>query len=509
MAILHTEYLIFSALSYCVFGEKDIGKNIYALLEDENIVDRERILLKNKVFFAFDFLGSWNAIGTNLLEFLKKWDVVDLLDKTDDGESKTKTGFYGVVFGKKDSNNSYKELVIAYRGSQLFPMKEAYRDFVETDLKIGMGKKPKQFDDGLELYRKVIDKYDYKSVYLTGHSLGGGIAQYVAVISELFTKDREFIPKTVTFNGVGILIEGMLNIFDFLDYQSSQSLIENMGHANKWDKISKLIQQNFSKKIEFNKEDVKFSELELKSFYSQYFFSTGYSLKEDDIKKIAYSFLDNSNKEKYNLLKEILDSFKENKKYIGRVKNFVHSDDFTASFLPHVGRTVLIDKRLDERKNEVYKKFPINMKAFQKEMMNYHLFDMFIPYISVNYGGKNSEREFYFSNHLNFLYVAAVIRKLIYDEKFSKEFLILYYKNLRINFADLKDKLLKELNSIEEKFVYKNQIIDFIEDCDSVEIKNLWFEVVDRLVSPFEQKDIYDHILYVYNVRDLKNLFKQ
>ena len=163
MAVLHTEYLVFSALSYCIFGKEDIDKNVFELLEFDEDNSKERILLKNDIILAFDFLSGWENIGKNLVTFLKEWFIVDILDKTDDGNSTIKSGFYGIVFGKKNGNKGYKNLVIAYRGSQLFPLKEAYRDFIETDFLIGMGKKPKQFDEGLELYKKVIEKYDYKN----------------------------------------------------------------------------------------------------------------------------------------------------------------------------------------------------------------------------------------------------------------------------------------------------------------------------------------------------------
>lgn len=49
-----------------------------------------------------------------------------------------------------------------------------------------------------------------------GHSLGGGIAQYVAVISSV---EMDYIPETYTFNGVGIDREGILNIKDFLKFE--------------------------------------------------------------------------------------------------------------------------------------------------------------------------------------------------------------------------------------------------------------------------------------------------
>lgn len=515
MAILHTEYLILSALSYCVFKTEDINKNVFNLLDDENLDSRERILLKNDIFSAFDFLGNWNIIGNSLLSFLKDWYIVDILDKTDDGTSKEKSGFYGIAFGKKNNLNEYKEIVIAYRGSQLFPIKEAYRDFVETDLQIGLGKKPKQFDEGLELYRKIIDRFSYKEVRLTGHSLGGGIAQYVALMSELYTNDENFVPKTLTFNGIGILVDGMIKIEDFINLDNSYELVKQLGYESRWDKISKLMYNNFVKKIPKYLKNSKFllGEIDLKSFSSQLFLSSGYTIKDEEIFSLFNSLVTEDNIKNYNRGLYFIKNFKENKKFLSKVKNFAHSKDFTASFFPHIGRTIFIDKRLKEKENRVFKKTPLNLMAFQKDMMTYHLFDIFIPYISINYGLTNEKSEYYLSRNLSFLYVAAAIRKLIYEEKLGKITILFYYKNLSnvtsIALKNVKQDILINLRLNKDNLIYKEQIIYWLENSEEKIFKNLWFEVIDRLSSPYENKDIYDYILYTYNNKNFKKLLTQ
>ena len=55
MAVLHTEYLVFSALSYCIFNENDIDKNVFELLDSNDDNSKERILLKNDVILALNF----------------------------------------------------------------------------------------------------------------------------------------------------------------------------------------------------------------------------------------------------------------------------------------------------------------------------------------------------------------------------------------------------------------------------------------------------------------------
>ncbi len=47
--------------------------------------------------------------------------------------------------------------------------------------------------------------------------------------------------------------------------------------------------------------------------------------------------------------------------------------------------------------------------------------------------------------------------------------------------------------------LFKIEIIETIDDLDLNEFKNLWFEILDRLVSPFEFIDIFDYITFSYN----------
>ena len=40
-----------------------------------------------------------------------------------------------------------------------FPLEDAYKDFIETDLAIGLGKIPLQFYEGVEVYYNLVNKH--------------------------------------------------------------------------------------------------------------------------------------------------------------------------------------------------------------------------------------------------------------------------------------------------------------------------------------------------------------
>jgi len=104
-------------------------------------------------------------------------------------------------------NLDTKEVVIAYRGTDAIErnVKEAIKDY-ETDLAIASGGNKvveaglNQFQDACNFYECIKKKTgitDPSKITITGHSLGGGLAQYVAYR----TKGQH---QTTTFDAVGI-----------------------------------------------------------------------------------------------------------------------------------------------------------------------------------------------------------------------------------------------------------------------------------------------------------------
>ncbi|MGL6023383.1 MAG: lipase family protein, partial [Cetobacterium sp.] len=201
------DYLLLSVLSYCNFSEEDYKKNLDQIYRENNSLklDSDGFIFSNSKtrYLFYNFFK----------DILQNWEIFYVDTKRASDLDKNSTGFYSVVF-KNIKSDRY---VIAYRGSEKYPLEDAYKDFIENDLKIGLGIKPLQFYNGLEVFDKLYDEFKIpkEKISITGHSLGGGIAQFVSIMVD---KERGFIPYTCTWNAVGINRDGIINLLDFFNY---------------------------------------------------------------------------------------------------------------------------------------------------------------------------------------------------------------------------------------------------------------------------------------------------
>ena len=99
------------------------------------------------------------------------------------GISSHNNGFYACVL-KKDNN-----IIIAYRGTN----SDSWAD-LKNDISMGVKIKPEQAKNALNLYDQIHYEYPNCSIELTGHSLGGSLAQIVGSTRNI---------ETVTFNAHG------------------------------------------------------------------------------------------------------------------------------------------------------------------------------------------------------------------------------------------------------------------------------------------------------------------
>lgn len=493
--ITDKEYLFFSMLAYCNFSANDYNKTILEYLKNNT----------KEVNEIFDTLVIENR--EVLLEYFKeiveKWQVFYVDNRTSIHNKENSSGFYSVIFKKEES------YILAFRGSEKFPLEDAYKDFIETDLKLGLGKIPAQFYEGVEVYNKLVDDFsiDIKKIFITGHSLGGGIAQFVALNSN---KYRNYIPVTYTWNAVGIKRESVitkveyLSITDILEKKTTLSPQEIKVFDLFSDDYIKIIEKIISR----NKEDI------LKKFGLEF------KIDEKFIKKIkrtpsllkVYKILGEEKMKMleerenlYNILfdigenREVLekskifyDNFNNNVGYDKKIFNYGHSQDFTNSIFNHLGTLYLIDSEFLPVVSSKINKNPLNnFKLLTKSIKDKHLEDVFFPFFN-NKGN--------FVKNLNLHFIASSFRKIITMEYLLEKRLLVYYYSLeKMNediYPDIKGLILKAFEKSGENFLYKKQIISEIENMDFFTFKEFWDLSLKKLPSPYKKQDIYDVFLF-------------
>lgn len=102
------------------------------------------------------------------------------------------SGFHATAF----RNQATGEIVVSYRGTDNISRDyEAYRAILGTG-------PSRQFDQALDFFNRVKEQNPTSAISLTGHSLGGALAQFVATRDSISAAPR--ISETVTFGAPGV-----------------------------------------------------------------------------------------------------------------------------------------------------------------------------------------------------------------------------------------------------------------------------------------------------------------
>lgn len=494
------EFLLAALLAYSDFKNKDVGKSLFELLTND----------KNKKLFSGIFSILLPHHSEYFLKyfnnFLKRWEVFYIDDRRFYNKESSKSGYYAVCF-----RNNRGEYILAFRGSELYPIEDAYLDFIHTDLLFGIGKIPEQFFEGIETYQNLLKIYkiDKKNIYLTGHSLGGGIAQYVAV--NMYIKNS-FIPFTKIFNSIGINKKGIFKLENTVDFTFiEENFLKDFKYLEKYkefllaklklygkknikifenvdaksfkkeftDYISKAKSLSFLDKISFNSNTTNNSAINgVKTIEN---FDEKQDEKLFDIEHIKKIFMEANLK---------LQKIQDNKIFEERIINYGHSEDLTNNIFKHFGTSISVDKNfiIDKGSKE---KFIKNFNLLGKAISNYHYEDVFLPFLDE--AGN-------FSNKINFNFIAASIRKVlsvedIVDHNFLADYLLLP-KVSEENFKFFKLSILSACKKYQDYFIFKKNIILAINQFSYEEFSEFYSFLRKRIASPYRYLDIFDVVLY-------------
>lgn len=498
------EYILLSVLSYCNFSESEYGKSLSEIFNGDR--------LEEIVVGTFDILNLKykNLVLEYFGNIFNEWNVFFIDNRTMTAKQMKKSGFYAVVFEK---NGKY---VISYRGSEKYPLEDAYKDFIETDLAIGLGKIPLQFYEGVEVYNTLLNKFkiEKENIFITGHSLGGGIAQYVALSVD---KKLNYIPYVYTWNGVGINREGIVTLFEFID-------LENILKSK-----TDISTEEYKLFIPFKEQYINFLSKELKragAIKDNITLLNSQNIKININENFIKRLLKNTNIESclmslplqrrkellvnQNLFKvlfqfdelsilikkaeKLIKKIHENKKYEERVYNFGHSQDLTNSLFRHIGSSYLVDKNFTKRSLQSFSFF-YNLQLFGKSIQDLHFEDVFLAFVDNEEGNKGN-----FDTNLNLDFIASCSRKLITNEYcLTRNFLGEYYSMVNIettNFYDIKNGLIRGFENCGLDLLYKDKIIEQLKKMDIDIFSCLWEKTKKKLASPYKFVDIFDIFIF-------------
>lgn len=288
------------------------------------------------------------------------------------------SGFQAYAFSYNDF------IIISYRGSsspkEIFADDDSYSDWLETNLKIGFGEYTDQLSLAKLFYEKIVNDYPDKKIIITGHSLGGALAEFVFIISG--GKHR-----TVVFNGLGIgdKNKGLSLTIDNIKISALKTILKKHGLLDK--KGNHFIPTE--KQLYQIKDDYNNYLLFLRNWHKELStinepIITDTQLKELLIDKNEENLFINSLD--YNL--RSLHNFEKNYNYLRNSVNIINlyfKDDLTYNLQQHIGLNLEVtsdNTHFDTRGSSIFRKLKNMLDFFgDTKYLEKHPVQNFLPYI--------------------------------------------------------------------------------------------------------------------------------
>ena len=197
--------------------------------------------MKNSTLYASDLsyefekariLGANNANIVREAQNVSGKRIPEKLEYLEDTYDET-TGTSATAFRDKDTG----EIILSYTGTNLESgLKESYKDAIKTDIgEIGLGLDSTHYEPAYKFYEKIREKYG-DNIILTGHSLGGNVAQRVALQYNIqktiiYNPAPLYVPLEHLTARVALLVNG--NVMDMLLNKFGVSLKDGIAYPLK------------------------------------------------------------------------------------------------------------------------------------------------------------------------------------------------------------------------------------------------------------------------------------
>lgn len=465
--IKDVEYAFFSQLAYLNWNNLELQKlKVYEEYNDKDLIEflkltevwneikinniepkvENGILMYDEVdkrlFGVFGIERDKNTLNELLPYYdFKGWQFIYSADKAKLYRDKYKfedmedDGFYAVAFMKEN------DIVIAYRGTE----PDKIEDLI-ADLYIGfLNRNHSQLVSAYLFVEYIKELYPNKNIHLTGHSLGGCLAQYAFVCT-----NKKY--PTVTWNALGLgkhkntITDGIFWGNDITDYIGLYSLeLQDKLEEEVLDKNgnikNEIILLTEKENIDsiFNILNPRVTEIYekgeyivgKKGFFSLKFVDSNYVGKDKEERNI----LTKKQKEKleeelriksiqiYWLLRGIKNYQLCFKATSNKIKNYYNSKDWTALLQTREGETVdVLTGDICEQEKTDDTKIKIAKQTLDKSGFNYHGVNDFLLYM-------NKE---------------GMIEPGKYNEIFTKNLIKTIYEHVKPTNNSLKLKIFKE-----------------------------------------------------------------
>lgn len=163
---------------------------------DQAETDLRKKMAQNSLDLYQEILADGSPYGD--------WRVADVKD-----ENKA-AGFYGILL-----ETDPQHAIIAFRGSESTDYNQFLKDWINADFGLLMDKNTVQQNLAAEFLAEINRRFSYSQYAVTGHSLGGNLAEHAAITAP--DDMRLQLSQVVSFDGPGYSEEYMLRNKELID----------------------------------------------------------------------------------------------------------------------------------------------------------------------------------------------------------------------------------------------------------------------------------------------------